>query len=559
MTAVTRLVRHNRARALALVGVTLAFFLWQMAHLDGFRWDYDEGPHMMMARLVRSGYRLYTEVYSARPPLLIYSIALAFAISGASVQAARMIIVVYSTIGLLATGLLAREMGGYRAGLGAIVLLALSPDFFVYSRACMGDIPSMSMAVVAIFLALVHRRSGSKRWLALSGLAISLALLLTPLPLFVVPLLGLIVMLSEFDIGAQLSKRSLKLDDRWPTVALDFIWLGTPLVLSCLCCLLIYDFGPIYDQLVGSLLQGRVAFPPDPLSNWQKSVAYLVLSNAGLSALAIYGLWVAFARRLTQAVPMTAWLLLTALGLVSHSPLWDHLLTSWLFPLSILAGIALDDIGRRLTALARQGLDWSEARPLAVGLAAALVYLCNLPAMIRLDEQLLAAPTSEAALDAVHFLEAATSPQDLVITDEQLIAFWARRDVPPPLTDTSFKRVMSGRLTTDQLVALTQEYNPAAIVLWNRAFALLPGYRAWIEDHYMLARDYGGRRCIYVRTCSAAEASVAGTGPDKKGKRETRNAEKAEIPVPLPLDASSTQNAIRGAPHRNRLAPWRNW
>ena len=75
---------------------------------------------------------------------------------------------------------------------------------------------------------------------------------------------------------------------------------------------------------------------------------------------------------------------------------------------------------------------------------------------------------------------------------------------------------MSGRLTTDQLVALTQEYNPAAIVLWNRAFALLPGYRAWIGDHYMLARDYGGRRCIYVRTCPAAEASVAGTGPDKK-------------------------------------------
>ena len=59
----------------ALLGVVMAFCLWQMAHLGGFRWDYDEGAHMMQARLMLMGYPLYAETFSGQPPLLISSLA----------------------------------------------------------------------------------------------------------------------------------------------------------------------------------------------------------------------------------------------------------------------------------------------------------------------------------------------------------------------------------------------------------------------------------------------------------------------------------------------------
>ncbi|HIC93727.1 MAG TPA: phospholipid carrier-dependent glycosyltransferase [Anaerolineae bacterium] len=484
---------HDRVAALALIGLTLAFFAWQITHLDGFRWDYDEGPYMMAAKLVHSGHRLYSEVYSAQPPLFIASIAGAFTMLGPSAQAARAVMVVYSTIGLLATALLARELGGWLAGLSAALLLALAPDFFIYSRACIGDIPSMSMAALAILMALYHRRWRQRRWLALSGLALSAGLLLKLLPLLVVPLLGLIVLLNR-------SKAFPRLNDRWPPAMADLVWLGLPCLLSSLWCLLAYDFRPMCDQVIGFWLQARAAFRPDLASNGQKIVTYLAVLNGGILSLAAYGLWATFAKRPAQALVMALWLIFTALGLANHAPLWPHLLTAWLFPLAILAGMAVSDLVHRLKVLGSEGSDWSQAKPLLVGLCAMLVYLSTLPATIELDGRLLAAPTSAEDLDAVRFLKAVTAPADCVIADEQLIPFWADRDVPPPLTDTSFKRMFSGRLTAHQLIAMTQEYEAKAIVFWSdgRFADHLPDYLKWVRTNYRLARRYDSGAQIYL-------------------------------------------------------------
>jgi len=493
---------RDRVAALALIGLISAFFAWQVAHLDGFRWDYDEGPYMMAAKLVHSGHRLYSEVYSAQPPLFIASIVVAFAMLGPSAQAARATMVVYSTIGLLATALLARELGGWLAGLSAAVLLALAPDFFLYSRACIGDIPSMSMAALAILFALRHWRWRWRGWLALSGLALSAGLLLKLLPLFVVPLLGLIVILNRFNPSSP-----LKPEHGWRPAMADLIWLGLPCFLLLLWCLLAYDFWPMCDQVIGFWLQARAVFRPHLASNGQKIIAYLAILNGGMSSLAIYGLWATFARRPVQALVMALWLILTALGLANHAPLWPHLLTAWLFPLAVLAGTAAGDIAHRLDALGRGGSTRSKAKPLLVGLCAALVYLSTLPATIKLDSQLLAAPTSEEDLDAVRFLKAVIAPTDCVIADEQLIPFWAGRDVPPPLTDTSFKRVISGRLTAHQLIAMTREYEPKAIVFWSggRFADHLPDYLKWVRATYRLARRYDSGAQIYLSVEPSAD------------------------------------------------------
>ena len=142
----------------------MAFCLWQMAHLGGFRWDYDEGAHMMQAHLMLEGYPLYAETFSGQPPLLISSLAGAFALLGPSVQVGRALMVAYATLGLLALALIARELHGWTAAVGTVVLLGIAPDFFLYSRVSMGDVPSTSLAALAVLCALRYRSTGRRGW-----------------------------------------------------------------------------------------------------------------------------------------------------------------------------------------------------------------------------------------------------------------------------------------------------------------------------------------------------------------------------------------------------------
>ena len=77
-----------------LVGALLIFFVWQANHLDFFGNHHDEGEYLMIGRLMRSGYLLYSEIFAVPPPLFLESIALGFAVLGLSAEAARVVIVV---------------------------------------------------------------------------------------------------------------------------------------------------------------------------------------------------------------------------------------------------------------------------------------------------------------------------------------------------------------------------------------------------------------------------------------------------------------------------------
>lgn len=498
MAEKTKLIGKDMIYWVALVGLLMTFLLWQANHLEGFGWDYDEGVYMISARLMVVGYRLYADIFSPLPPLLVSSIAWAFALWGALARVARLVTVLYSTVGLLAVALIARELGGRLAGLSAIVLLAIAPDFFLYSRVCNGDIPSTGVAVLAIALALHYLRLGQRKWLILSSLAFSTGLLLKFLPAFVGPLLVLTVALRHFELTFPL-QWPVKPKDGWQTVIGDFICLAAFIIVPFFCCAVLSDFQSMYEQAVRFPWQAREFFSQDQLLNWRNIAVYLMAANGGLSGLAIYGLWVLLIRKPTRAGLMLTWLILTGLMLAGHAPLWPHLLSPWLFPLAILAGVALGDLFHRLRSVCR-GFNWPEARPLLVGLCALILYLAGLPQTVLLDSQMLSAPQLRDDLEVVHFLQTVTELGDFVITDEQLVAFWAERNVPPSLTDTSFTRIIAGHLTFEQMVTVTEEYAPQAIVIQSGGrFALgLPDYVDWVRENYRLARQYDSGIQIYL-------------------------------------------------------------
>ena len=130
-----------------------------------------------------------------------------------------------------------------------------------------------------------------------------------------------------------------------------------------------------------------------------------------------------------------------------------------------------------------------------------MAYLLYLPGLMKANAENLAAPQKPIEIFIARFLRAITAPDAFIITDEPMIAFWANRNVPPPLTDTSRVRMRTGFLTTEQLVSLTGEYDPSAIVFWtsDRFVENLPGYVDWVKARYPRVGRFGERRKVYLR------------------------------------------------------------
>ncbi|MFN8422614.1 MAG: hypothetical protein U0470_04210 [Anaerolineae bacterium] len=58
-------------------------------------------------------------------------------------------------------------------------------------------------------------------------------------------------------------------------------------------------------------------------------------------------------------------------------------------------------------------------------------------------------------------------PGDYVITDSPMIAFRAGLKVPPDLCDPGKKRIDSGALTVDDVMADIDRYQPSAVLFWE--------------------------------------------------------------------------------------------
>jgi len=500
--------RRNKLFWIALVIILLAFFLWQVNHLEGFRWDYDEGVYMMDARLIRAGHRLYSDIFSAHPPLFVQSIAWAFAVLGTSAQVARAVVVVYSTVGLLAAALVARELGGPLAGLSAASLLAVTPDFFLYSRVCIQDLPAISMATLALLWSLLYWRSGRRVWLLLSGFSLAIGLLLKLLVLFAVPVLAISVVLCHFHSSSS-PRGDFRNASPWRRTFVALLWWGGSLVVPILLCAAFYKARPMVEQTLLFHWQARDAFEWDALYNLRGITRYVV-KDRGLFVLAFYGVIVLLIRSVRRSVPLILWCLIAALMLVNRAPLWPHLLTPLLLPLSIWAGLAVEHVFHVLNA-ARKTRKRRDVVGATVSVCVLIAYLLYLPDLVRTDAEQLTAPQKPIEMFIPHFLQAVTDPDDFIVTDEPLVVFWADRNVPPPLTDTSLVRMRTGFLTTEQLVSLTEEYDPPAIVFWisDRFVRNAPEYVDWVEERYTFVERLGKGRKVYLRFRPSVDSDLS--------------------------------------------------
>jgi hypothetical protein len=101
--------------------------------------------------------------------------------------------------------------------------------------------------------------------------------------------------------------------------------------------------------------------------------------------------------------------------------------------------------------------------------------------------------------DAVEIIKTYAGTTDYIITDEQILAFFAERDVPPNLVDTSHMRISSGYLDSEMVIELAEQYRVKVIVLWTGRLKRLEDFVNYVKVNYELVKDYGSGHEVYVR------------------------------------------------------------
>src|SRR5690242_21956617 len=81
--------------------VALLFFAFTFSYYpfrEKLQYDTDEGLNLMRSMLVELGHPLYREVSSDQPPLFNEVLALVFHVTGFEVNAARLLVLLFSTL-----------------------------------------------------------------------------------------------------------------------------------------------------------------------------------------------------------------------------------------------------------------------------------------------------------------------------------------------------------------------------------------------------------------------------------------------------------------------------
>jgi hypothetical protein len=186
-----------------------------------------------------------------------------------------------------------------------------------------------------------------------------------------------------------------------------------------------------------------------------------------------------------------AWGVITLIILLAQAPLFAHHL-ALLTPPFVLAAACLPV---DLTWMPRG----KTSMPAISGLvSASLVLMGVMTTVVQQTDQRNHPPLgiTVAAVDLADF----TLPGDEIITDDQMIAILADRDVPPSLADTSLVRIAAGQVTTKTVTTAAVDPRVTAILWYSGRFDRLPGLRSWIEARFIRVVDYGEGRGLYVRS-----------------------------------------------------------
>jgi hypothetical protein len=241
-------------------------------------------------------------------------------------------------------------------------------------------------------------------------------------------------------------------------VGQDAFLFGSSVALAMFGVLVWYDLPSLIPSAFEMRLAMRSAFRETFAQNvsvipefWQGNMPLILLAGYGL---------VGRHRQHGLFWTMLAWLALIIVTLLVQVPLHEQHLQLLLPVLTIMTGLGVGDLLRSLRqAHAPGSLRLWLWRGLGVVLLAWYVgYFWQIGNEFAPLRRTTTMPLGEDDRMLAEYLQRFTSPNDCLVTDNLILAFFAGRLVPPDLAEVSSARLRSGYLTYDELVSATEAY-----------------------------------------------------------------------------------------------------
>lgn len=506
---------------LCLVAVGLR--LWP---IGSYSTDYDEGVYWQSLRALAQGHTLYGQIFGSQPPLFLLSLYPFYVLFGQTLVAARLGVVVYSLVGLIALYFAARAIGGRWMGVAACALLATDPLYLKESHTLQAEVPALAFEIACVaFAVMATQRMGRWRrtFACLSGVMLGLGVMtkLVDVVAIIPAALYLAMPIYQAFVGEDKQLQWSTRHEVWAHVrrALpDFGLFAAGAVVACALALLPFagHWGDLYDQVVRFHVAAghadnrglvynvkmllRVRQPGVPSGH--------LLGEYLLILLALAAVVMGIRRRSWLIVPPLLWAAASLALLLQQQPLFDHHRVLLSPPLALLGALiiplAAPSAARDAQPLPQsKQMIWVPTSRIAriVAVSIAVVTLASLGAGI-LDVREAAQPIPYTERQIASALRAETLPQDQIVTDNQYIAGLADRTVLPQLVDTSQVRIDSGYLTAQQLESVITKADARVILFASGRFDRVPGFRAWVSENYVQVADFGDGRVLYMKESS---------------------------------------------------------
>jgi len=480
------------------VAVPILYFALMVLYYpfrSAFWMDFDEGINLVKAQLVLRGYTLYTDIWSDQPPLFTFLLATVFRYFGQRANLGRILVLVLSC-GLMWAYLqyLSNVWGKWHAVSGVFLLLLL-PGFLNLSTSVMVGLPAIAFAMFSMWALVFWHRQHKYIWLIVSALMLALSILTKIFTGFLPPIFLAGILFGEFDRYRETGN--------WQRAVTPALLWGCAFALFFALPAIIIIAPGNFGQLLQSHIEASQleVFQNNPSYSlaWQLRDARLILYLAILGA--VYSL---FTER-WLALYALAWTASAYALLFRYVPVWSHQQLATLAAGATgeafsgffqgLRTIALNTASKynrnprlSLTPISRR--IWVDLASISLF---ALILLARGPVTLSAFNPSptfrgsgFRATSSEAKL--LRKLQKYASQTHWLVTDLPIFAFYTDLPVPPNLAVFSSKRVSTGELSEEKVLATIQEYQPEQVLFGRFEF---PSIRQYLRSHYHLVHSRG--------------------------------------------------------------------
>lgn len=460
--------QKNILLPVVFLSVFIAIVIMKAPLKQAFEYNPDEGGCVMGSLLHLRGFSLYNEIYSDQPPLFTVILSFWLKLFGLAIYHARVLILIFSGILLLAFYQTIKILYGRLCAAIAVLFLLLSAAYLALSISVMIGIPALSFAMLSVYFITLYKKVDLKRSLVLSGIFMALSLQTKLFTVFLVPIIILEI--------AQVKKRQNRLFHA------IFLWFASFITAYLAVTIIFFRFN--LPMLIKQLIQPHLASSAFNAPKYGfLTMRWMFFQDYDIIILALIGILLLIRQKKWRFLLPVLWLVLASVLLCKHRPVWHHYYLLLSIPLCWLAAIGFTELFRRNIRQNRKSLlAW------ITGILLILIII-GLPFKYDRMSKSLRGQTTIGERSALELISKYKKDARWIFTDRPIFAFYANILIPPELAIMSNKRRLTKNLNPDYLMDILEKYKPE-LVLLGRFQDYDQKMMFFIEKNYLKAYYY---------------------------------------------------------------------